>query len=393
MRILHTADWHLGRSFHRVGIDETQRAALQQILDLIDQHSVDALIVAGDIYDRAIPSSAAVNNYNWMIDQLVDRGITTIMSSGNHDSADRLGIARSAIARAGIHLYTSVEQITKPVALAVDGAAAPLYVYAIPYLDPRAYATIMGADLTHQSVIDTATNRIRADLTERRAAEPKAQALCVAHLFAQGGTASDSEKAIQVGGVETVHASAFDGFSYTALGHLHRPQIVDSQEHIRYSGSLTKFSFSEVNNTNQVVILDYGVGPDGGPELTKIESHRLTAQLPMAVLEGSFAELTEPQLISRHGQDYLQITLVEDNPPTDAYRQLRQHYPKLLDYRRRRVTPLPEQAKNYQEQLAHVTTDEELCGLFYTHTTGREYGDNVAILFNSALENVRSDQE
>lgn len=391
MRLLHTADWHLGRSFHKVGIDQIQRSALQQILDVIDQHHVQVLLVAGDVFDRAIPSTAAVANYNWMITQLIERGVTAIISSGNHDSAERLGVGRAATAAGGIHMYTAPEHITEPVRLEIEAANAPLYIYAVPYLDPRAFAGLLGTELSHQAVMAKATADICADLDRRRQTEPGAQAICLAHVFAQGATSSESERTIAVGGVESVSADVFEPFIYTALGHLHRPQRVQAKEHLRYSGSLTKFSFSEVNNTNQVVLIDVHADELGRPAVQHIHVEPLSAALPLAVLTGSFQELTEPTLVERHREHFLQLTLVDDEPPTDAYRQLSGLYPNILDYRRRWATPQPPGNRTYQDQLAHVTSDEEICQIFYTHVTGREYDEPTRRRFNDALETVRAE--
>lgn len=390
MRLLHTADWHLGRSFHKVGIDDIQRAALQQILDLIDEHQVDVLLVAGDIFDRAIPSTAAVANYNWMITELIKRQVPAIFSSGNHDSAERLGVGRAATARGGIHMYTAPEQITEPVRFSVAGASAPLYVYAIPYLDPRAFAGLLGTEMSHQAVMAKATEDISTDLAARRQHEPGAQALCLSHVFAQGATSSDSERTIAVGGVESVSADVFDPFIYTALGHLHRPQRVHGKEHLRYCGSLTKFSFSEVNNTNQVVLLDVQAAASGEPEVHQIWVEPLSASLPLAVLSGNFEQLSDPDLVACYRDHYLQLTLVDDHPPTDAYRQLTSLYANILDFRRRWETPRAATNRTYQDQLADVTSDEEICQIFYTHVTGRDYDEPTRERFNEALETVRA---
>ncbi|MFC0582614.1 exonuclease SbcCD subunit D [Micrococcoides hystricis] len=388
--MLHTADWHLGRSFHKVGIDDVQRAGLQEILDLIERKNVDVLVVSGDIFDRAIPSAAAVANYNWMIGELVARGVPAIMSSGNHDSAERLGVARAATALGGIHLYTAPDQVTEPVRFDMAGTDAPLYIYAVPYLDPRAYATLLGTEMSHQALLEKVSADIAEDLAQRRQHEPGAQAVCLAHVFAQGAVTTESERSIAVGGIESVSADVFAPFIYTALGHLHRPQIVAGEQHIRYSGSLTKFSFSEVHNNNQVVLVDFHATENGSVAVEKIWTEPLSAQLPLAVLSGSFSELTEQTLVDQYAEHFVQLTLVDDDPPTDAYRQLTGLYRNVLDFRRQRLTPREAVNRTYQDQLAEVTTDEEICQIFYTHVTGRDYDEQTRASFNDALETVRA---
>lgn len=225
MRLLHTADWHLGRLLHRVPLLDAQRRVLDHLIDVAVDEQVDAIVVAGDLFDRALPPVEAVQLAGDALRRMAAVAPVVVIS-GNHDSAQRLGFARELIAAGGVHLRTDPTESGEPVVL--EDEHGPVAIYGIPYLDPDLCRRPLEVEeRSHDAVVRAATALAREDLTERRQrSDAPVRGVAVAHAFVLGGEPSDSERDISVGGAQTVSASAFEGFSYSALGHLHRPHAV-----------------------------------------------------------------------------------------------------------------------------------------------------------------------
>src|SRR4051794_25848475 len=239
MRLLHTSDWHLGRSLHRADLRDAQAAFLDHLVETARAEQVDAVLVAGDVYDRAVPSVEAVELCEQALVRLRETGARVVLISGNHDSARRLGFGSRLVDAAGVHLRTRVAAAAEPVVL--TGADGPVCVYGVPYLEPEAVRSELPPETGrgHAAVLQAALAGVRADL----AARGPVRSVVLAHAWVGQAVASDSERDITVGGVASVPADLFDGFTYTALGHLHGPQVLD--DGLRYSGSPLAYSFSE----------------------------------------------------------------------------------------------------------------------------------------------------
>lgn len=225
MRLLHTADWHLGRTLHRVPLLDAQREVLDHLVALAREERVDAILLAGDVFDRALPPVEAVRVAGDALRRLAEVA-PVIAISGNHDSAGRLGFAAELIAAGGVHLRTEPLGAGDPVVL--HDEHGPVAIYALPYLDPDLTRGPLGVEeRSHEAVLGAAMARVRADLDARTAADgTPPRAVVVAHAFVQGGEPSESERDISIGGAQTVPPSVFAGVSYAALGHLHRPHAV-----------------------------------------------------------------------------------------------------------------------------------------------------------------------
>ena len=237
MRILHTSDWHLGRSFHRVGMLEHQATYVDHLLDVVSSERVDLVVVAGDVYDRALPHVDAVRLADQTLARLAASRARVVLTSGNHDSAQRLGFGSRLIDAAGIHLRTDASSVGTPIL--IDDEHGPVAVHGIPYLDPQAlHEPWQLPARTHEAALPEAMRRVRADLAARQV-----RSVVLAHAFVAGGLPSDSERDIRVGGVSVVTSALFDGISYTALGHLHGRQTL--HDRMRYSGSPLPYSFTE----------------------------------------------------------------------------------------------------------------------------------------------------
>lgn len=326
MRLLHTSDWHLGRTLHGVDLLDAQRAVLQQIIDLVaeppDGVPVDAVLVAGDVYDRAVPPVDAVALFSAVLAELC-RHTTVIVTGGNHDSAIRLGFGAELFTDR-LHVRTRLDGIGVPVLL---GAVA---VYPLPYLDPDAARTLLAdgsepLERSHQAVMSAAMDRVRTDLAARA---DVTHSVVVAHAFVVGGQPSESERSIAVGGVDSIAAGTFDGVDYVALGHLHGPQqpAPTSSTLLRYSGSPLRYSFSERGQRKSVTLVDLDAT---GAHVTELPLEQPRA---MADLAGELDMLLGSAEFTSHADDWVRITVTDRQRPDQLHDRLKSRYPHLLQF-------------------------------------------------------------
>ncbi|WP_248760046.1 exonuclease SbcCD subunit D [Pseudarthrobacter sp. SSS035] len=387
MRLLHTSDWHLGRSFHGVGMLDAQRSFVDQLVSAVTGNAVDVVLIAGDVYDRALPGVDVVGLLDDALVRLTAAGATVVLTSGNHDSAIRLGFASRLLERGGVHLRTRLADLDQPVVLPLetgDGRTpgAVLAIYGIPWLEPRLVAEQLGAEAaSHFEVTRAATDRIRADLAERSAAGT-VHSVVLAHTFASGGISSDSERDLSIGGVGAVPLDLFDGFSYTALGHLHGRQTLSPQ--VRYSGSPLAYSFSEAKHTKGSWLID--VGPDG---VTGVSELSWEAPRKLAVLRGDISELLESAEHSWAEGAYCQITLTDEQRPAQAMERLRARFPDTLVLGFDPQGGAVKASKSYSSRLAEAQDDLSLCCGFLDHVRGRDADDAERSAIAAALDNVR----
>ncbi|MGW2545819.1 exonuclease SbcCD subunit D [Kitasatospora sp. NPDC001574] len=319
MRLLHTSDWHLGRSFHRESLHDAQRAFLDHLVAVVRSERVDAVLVAGDVYDRALPGLEAVALFDDVLHRLADLGVPTVFISGNHDSARRLGVGAGLIGRAGVHLRTDPGECAAPVVLA--DADGPVAVYGLPYLEPTLVRERFGlARGGHAAVLGAAMDQVRADLAGRPAGT---RAVVLAHAFVTGGEPSDSERDIAVGGVAAVPASVFDGVHYAALGHLHGCQTL--APHLRYSGSPLAYSFSETDHRKTMWLVD--LAADGSVAAERVDCPQ---PRPLARLRGRLDELLTDERHAAAEQAWVQATLTDPSRPTEPMERLRRRFPHTL---------------------------------------------------------------
>ena len=370
MRLIHTSDWHLGRAFHQVGLLGAQAAYLDHLVDVVRAERVDAVLVSGDIYDRAMPAPDTVELLSQALERLVDAGAHVVLSSGNHDSAIRLGFASGLLERAGLHIRSSAADIGRPV---VVGDVA---VHPIPYLEPALVADALGAEeRTHAGVLRAAMARVRADAEVRGG-----RTVVMAHAFVAGGVTSESERDISVGGVSAVPPDVFVGVDYAALGHLHGRQEV--AEGVRYCGSPVAMSFGEWRHTKGSLLVDLSAG---APVVEHVEA---PVARPLAVLRGSLeALLTDPA--HRHAEGaWCQVTLTDATRPLGAMDQVRRRFPHTLELRFE-----PEGVAVPMRRYAARTasrSDVEVCCDFLAHVRGgRPATDDERTLLAEAVEATR----
>ncbi|MFG1706743.1 exonuclease SbcCD subunit D [Nonomuraea sp. M3C6] len=308
MRILHTSDWHLGRSFHRESLLAGQAAFVDHLVETVRAERVDVVAVAGDVYDRALPPVDAVALLDEALARLRGAGARVVLISGNHDSALRLRFGSALFEAAGVHVRTSPDQSWEPVL--VDDVAF----YGIPYLEPELVRVPWELpDRSHTAAISYAMGRIRSSSVRHRAC------VVLSHCFVTGGQASDSERDISVGGVAHVPLPAFDGVDYVALGHLHGRQRMS--ETVRYSGSPLAYSFSEVGHVKGSWLVELGSGVEFVPAPVPRPVGRLRGELA--------ALLTSPEHASVEDH-WLQVTLTDAVRPKSAMDRLRARFPHTL---------------------------------------------------------------
>ncbi|MGO2539548.1 exonuclease SbcCD subunit D C-terminal domain-containing protein [Specibacter sp. AOP5-B1-6] len=393
MKLLHTSDWHLGRSFHGVGTLAAQRRFADQLLDTVTAENVDVVLVAGDVYDRALPSVDVVNLFDDILARLNAAGVQVVVTSGNHDSATRLGFGGRLLERAGVHLRTRLADLATPVLLPLTDAntgtgsakndGGQVAIYGIPFLEPRLVAEELGVENgTHFSVTEAAVQLISADLATRA---PGTASVVLAHTFASGGITSASERELSVGGVGAVPLDLFDPFTYTALGHLHGPQRLSDT--VRYSGSPLPYSFSEARHNKGAWLLE--ITPDGLGAVTKVD---WAPERALSILSGKIDDLMTAAQWSAAEEDYCQITLTDNDRPELAMDRLRIRFPHTLVLMFEPETARTADKQSYGDRIAKAADELELCCGFLDHVRHRGASDDEQQVLRAALAGVREQE-
>lgn len=371
MRLLHTSDWHLGRSFHREDLLGAQATFVDHLVETVRSEDVDAVLISGDVYDRALPPVDAVRLCNEALRRLADL-TRVVLIAGNHDSAQRLGFGADLMDAAGVHVRTDPAAVGRP---AMIGDAA---VYGIPYLEPELVrAPWELEERGHAAALAEAMRRIRADAARRPADTPS---VVLAHAFVTGGEASDSERDISVGGAAHVPASVFDGVGYAALGHLHGRQTMT--ERVRYSGSPLAYSFSEDRQRKGCWLVELR---DGG-----VRAEFAEAPVPrrIARLRGRIDELLLADHYEKYRQHWLQITLTDPVRPGGAMERLRRRFPYALVLGFEPEGGTTGQDRSWSERITG-RADRELARDFVTEVTGSPIDDAEQALLDEAFQHCR----
>lgn len=318
VRILHTSDWHIGRTFHQHSTAEALSGVLDALIASVTEHQIDVVVVAGDVFDSSTPSAAAVEELDRVLLGLNEAGATVIVTSGNHDSPARLGAKAVFAAKSGIHIITRPEAHTEPVTL--EDEHGPVYFYGIPYLEPALIRHRWPeTKLSNQAdAIGFALDTIRADLAQRDGD----RSVVLAHTFVSGaeGESCESERGITVGGVDRVPVPAFDGITYAALGHIHGRNTL--APHVRYSGAPLHLSFSEQGKPRGAWIVD--LDADG---LASVEWLDLPVPRGLATITGTLDELLTDRAHDPHEGKWVRAVITDVARPLDPMRKLQQRFP------------------------------------------------------------------
>lgn len=374
MRFLHSADWHLGRYLHGTSLLEDQAAVLDQFVELARTERVDAVVIAGDVYDRSVPPGDAVALLDNVLARLVvDSGIPVILIAGNHDSAQRIGFGGRILEKQRLILRGTLDDLSPVVLTDAHGEIA---FHALPYVEPIFARALPGGEhvTDHQSAMTHVVSLLRAQRL------PGQRNILVAHAFVAGGSESDSERPLSVGGSGMVAADTFDGFDFVALGHLHRPQTVGS-DRIQYPGSLLKYSFNEVEHIKSVSLVE--IGADGKPDIRRI---CLTPRHDVRIVTGTLADLLGKPDPACSRDDYLCAHLTDADPVLEPMARLREVYPNMMELQFARTNAGTTAALGGGDHRQRQPDD--LFKAFYRAMLGEEIGDAALSVFKDTTETL-----
>jgi exonuclease SbcD len=389
MRLLHTSDWHLGRWLMTASLVEHQRAFLGWLADLADERSVDAILVSGDVYDRAIPSVDAVRLLEAALVDLV--GVCpVILISGNHDSPTRLGFGGPLLESLAIHLRSSVDDIGRAIEI-VGSDGVTVAVYGIPYLEPEVTRGQLGAEKSHEAVLTAAMERVRDDLSTRRehattTGAPIPRAVVLSHSFIRGGSVSDSERDVSVGGIADAPATVFHGVDYVALGHLHGPQEIANPGGplVRYSGSPIAYSFSEESHTKSVAIVD--IDAQGHVIVDEVAA---PVPRPLTTITGDLGDLLTDARLDEVEDHWIRAVVTDPRRPENAMDRLRSRFANAIELSWvAHVDGQPVVAIDRRVDPVTATPVEVVVG-FIEHVTGQPASEEERRLADEAVERVR----
>ncbi len=364
MRMLHTSDWHLGRSFGDHQLLGQQSAFCDWLVDLVKAEDIDLVTIAGDLFDRSVPPAAAIELFHDTLRRLIDSGADVAAIAGNHDSAERIG-STDGLLTEGLILRGGFSRAASPVIRQFDDG--PLAIVAVPFLDPVFAPTVAPDTLrsTHETVLRHVTATARADLALHHAGM---RSIVIAHAFVSNAEPSDSERSLAVGDAGMVSAQVFEGFNYVALGHLHRPQTVGAKSSIRYSGSPLPYSFGETA-AKEVVIID--LGASGNVRATTMP---VGVGRGVATVRGSIADLVTGATCNQ----FARIELTDAHPVADASRRLQDRFPYLVE-----ITRIARRSTQPGALTSHATrtrSRQDLAADFMRAVTDAPDADDVALL-------------
>ncbi|MBN1699568.1 MAG: exonuclease SbcCD subunit D [Spirochaetales bacterium] len=375
MRIIHTADWHLGKLFYGISLTDDQSAILDELVLLLKDEKPDVLVVSGDIYDRAVPPSEAVSLLDDILYRIVgELDTTVIMIAGNHDNPKRVGFGSKLFVKNNLHITGTMADTVRPVTISDE--YGPVRFYPVSYMEPHEAREILADDGIH-----THEEAMRAWISRIAAMHPgRDRSVVIAHAFLAGGEESDSERPLSVGGAGSVDVSLFSRFSYAAMGHLHKPQKAGTG-HIRYSGSLLKYSFSEADHKKSVSMIE--IGRDGECRISEIS---LPVLHDVRRLTGLFDDLLSTPVSEKGKHDYIMATLLDRGVILDPMKRLKTVYPNLLHIERPVFGPEPVDGR---KKIDHRKIDDrDLFASFYSQVTGFSLEDNEAEAFEAAMEKI-----
>ncbi|MFH0290418.1 exonuclease SbcCD subunit D [Vibrio owensii] len=319
MKFIHTSDWHLGRQFHNVSLLDDQQAVLDQLIQYIENNPVDAVVVAGDIYDRSVPPTIAIELLNKVVKRICgELNTPMILISGNHDGAERLGFGSEQMKNAGLHIISNFEDMLNPVVIETESAGQVAF-YGMPYNDPE---QVRFAYQEPVSTHDQAHKLLAEKIAEQFQSEQRN--VLISHCFVDGAIESESERPLSIGGSDRVSHEHFLNFDYVALGHLHQPQK-KGEEYIRYSGSLMKYSFGEQNQKKGFTLVE--IDQNG---FVSAEHINLAAPHEMRIVEGELEQVIKQGKTDPKNEDYLLVRLMDKHAILNPMEKLRTVYPNVL---------------------------------------------------------------
>lgn len=378
MKLIHLSDLHLGKRVNEFSMLEDQQYILTEILQIIDREKPDGVMIAGDVYDKSVPSAEAVALLDDFLVRLAKRDLQVFLISGNHDSPERMAFGGRLMAQSGVHLAPVYDGKVSPITLTDE--YGPVNLYLLPFLKPAHVRRCFPEReiLTYTDALAAAIEAMGVDTAQRN--------VLVTHQFVTGAARCDSEE-ISVGGTDNVDVSVFEPFDYVALGHIHGPQQV-GRETVRYCGTPLKYSFSEAKHQKSVTVVE--LGEKGAVSVRTVP---LTPMRDLAELRGTYEELTFRGFYdgTSYPRDYVHITLTDEEDIPDAVSKLRIIYPNLmkLDYdnKRTRAGIVLEGAEDQQRSPL------ELLEEFYEKQNGQPMGEEQRAFAKSLMERIWEEDE
>lgn len=378
MKLIHLSDLHLGKRVNEFSMLEDQEYILIRILNMIDREKPDGILIAGDVYDKSIPSVEAVQLLDSFLEKLAEKKLPVFLISGNHDSPERLDFASSLIELSGIHIVSVYQEEIRPFTL--EDEYGPVNIYLLPFIKPAHVRSKFP-----EETVESYTDAVRISI-EHMEVDTSQRNVIVTHQFVTGAVRSESEE-LSVGGSDNVDASVFDGFDYVALGHIHGPQKI-GRDTVRYCGTPLKYSFSEVKHQKSVTVVE--LRKKGNVEIRTVD---LIPKHDMRELRGTYKELTDRKNYAGTAvDDYLHITLTDEEDVPDGMALLRTIYPNLmkLDYDNQRTR---ENRQIGQVNDIEKKTPLELFQEFYEQQNNQQMSEEQSAFAAELIERIWEERE
>ncbi len=371
MKIIHTSDWHLGISLHNASLLEEQKNFVDFLAMTIKEQNIDAVMIAGDIFDHSVSSAEAISLYNETVTKLCNEiGIPVIISAGNHDGAARLASCSELLKKAGLFIFGKLSKEISIVEINdVD-------IYVLPYFNTDEVKALFP-----EHKISSYADAMNCALTAiKHNFKPGKRNILMCHCFVSGSVLSESDRAAMVGGTSVVPSEIFNGFDYVALGHLHKPQ--DRGYNIRYSGSPLKYSFSEAEHKKSVTILNVG------DEIT-FEELEVVPSRDVRVISGTYDEIIELAEIDQNSDDYIKIEISDRYAGMEAVELFRTYYNNLLNISGK-ISETEETSLTVEE--LYSLSPDDILKRFYNEVTGSDLVEEQLQLFIEAMEAVGNEE-
>ena len=384
MKLLHVSDLHIGKTVNEFSMLKDQEYVLEQIISVAREEQVDGVVIAGDVYDRSIPTAEAVGVLDKFLTRLLlgddkKKGIEVYLISGNHDSPERIGFARKLLEEKGLHIAGMISSEVKKIVK--EDVYGNVNVYLLPFATPKAMKYVLG-----QEELENDYHSCIKALTEKMQVNPAERNVLVTHHFVVGNgetpILSDSENFLSVGGTEAVDGSVWKDFDYVALGHIHRPQRV-GKDTIRYAGSPLKYSFSEAYHEKSMTIVE--LGEKGSITIQEIPFVPLH---DMRIIKGKLSDLLQKEVVmAGNPEDYLQVILTDSEELYEPMEQLRAVYPNIMQLVLEKHIRKEEGIRFTSAKTAKRTT-KELFEEFYELVTEQKISDSQTEILNSVIEEM-----
>ncbi|GAA0178785.1 exonuclease SbcCD subunit D [Clostridium sediminicola] len=385
MRFIHTADWHIGKLVHGIHMTEDQKYILDQFIEMVKEEKPDAIVIAGDLYDRSIPPVEAVQLLGEaLVEILLKQGVKVIAIAGNHDSPDRIDFGGRLMEATGLYISGKLKKEIGKVTM--EDEFGPVNFYTVPYAEPVLVRELYGDETikTHDDAFKVIIDKIKAtiNMNERN--------VLVAHGYITSGESPetcDSERPLSIGGTDAVNVEHFHDFNYVALGHLHGAQKINVDK-IRYSGSLMKYSFSEVKHKKSVTIVDIDESGD-----IQYRYRELAPKRNMRKIRGELKDLIEEaNSLEKTSEDYIMATLTDKGEIIDAIGKLRNVYPNVLRLEREASTG---DAGEERTSASKNFVEKSLLGLFtefYENITGNKFNQEMKEIVVDTAEGMEKER-